>query len=225
MKLLIFFIITIFSFANTKIAVCGNLENVLKKINNKYHLKAQIYTGSSGELASDLLWQPNRYDIFISANKKYIDNLMKYNICKKSKILTYATILLISKKIKLHSLNDLINAKKIVIANPDYAPFGKISKKILIKTNLFNKIKDKLILKNNVAEVNKNILAHPNWIGISSNSAILLKVHYIHILIKYYKPLPQTICLVNKKGEKIYNFLVSPTIKNLLKKYGYIYEY
>ena len=225
MKLFIFLLIGIFAFANTKIAVCANAKAVLEKINQKYHLYANLSIGSSGELMSDILWYPDKYDIFISANKSYIDTLKRYKVCKKSTVLTYGTLILISKNMKINSINDLLKAKRIILANPKNAPFEKEGKQVLIKLHIFNKINKKIIFVENTNEVNKYILKYPNSIGISSNSAMLLNINYYKIPLKYYSPLPQTICLIHKKAQKIYKLLTSQKTKKIFLKYGYINEY
>ena len=225
MKLLIFFLAAIFSFANTNIAVCANLKNPFKEIKKEYHLKANLFFDSSGELMSDILWYPDKYDIFISANKNFIDTLTQYKVCKKSTILTYATIVLISKNIKIKSINDLLKAKQIILANPNNAPIAKEAKNILIKLHLFYKINKKIVFLDNIDKINKYVLKHPNVIGISSNAAIKLHLNYYKINTKYYTPLPQTICLINKKSENIYNLLISEKVKKIFSKYGYVNEY
>ena len=131
-----------------------NLKKEFKKIHPNINLRV-IY-GSSGKLTSQIE-NGAPYDIFMSADIKFLEKLyLNKKAITKPKIYALGTLIYLSrfKNINFDKKNFLLskNIKKIAIANPKLAPYGKASIQILNNLNIFNKIKTKIIYGDSISQ-------------------------------------------------------------------------
>lgn len=237
MKILIifsFFIIS--SFANDiKIAVASNvtyaIKPLIKEFNKLSNTKIKFVLGSSGKLTTQIR-NKAPFDIFLSANMKYPEALYKDSLAViKPKVYAQGRLALFSyKNRELKDLDILNSVKRIAIANPKTAPYGKAAYDALNNANLFIKNKKKFVYAENISQTVQYAMtaADIGFIAKASLYSPKMKrfkkgINYIDLDTSLYTPIQQGIAIMNEKKETIefYNFLFSNKAKNILKSYGY----
>jgi molybdate transport system substrate-binding protein len=241
--LTIFVFLTTLTFANTiNIAVASNVSYAvptLKKEFNKVHpaIDVRIILGSSGKLSVQIE-HGAPYDIFMSANMKYPNNLYE-NKTAVTKPIVYAqgTLALLSNNQRSfkHGINLLQSklVKRIAIGNPKTAPYGVATVEALRNANILNDITNKLIYAESISQtVSYTMIAAD--VGIVAKSSLyspkLIKfhkyVHWIEVDESLYTPINQGIVILKKaKSDKnvkaFYDFILSNKGQNILKDFGY----
>jgi molybdate transport system substrate-binding protein len=146
------------------IAAAADLKFALDEIATNYrqlHPNAdlQITYGSSGNFYSQLS-NKAPFDLFLSADVGYVDKLIAGGSADKDSKFLYGIgqiVLWVPKDSKLDvskGLQSLLDpsVKKIAIANPQHAPYGRAAEAALKTQRVWNKIQDKLVLGENIAQ-------------------------------------------------------------------------
>jgi len=226
-----------------KVALAANVTYAiedLKKEFNKTHpdIKVQTTISGSGKLTAQIRHGAG-FDIFMSANMKYPDALFKEGLALDKPVI-YAKGSLVLFSQKKRDFKDGVNIilgdkiKKIAVANPKLAPYGKATYEFLTNEKLLDKVKLKFIFGESIGQtliytlkaadigfVAKSTILSPkmtqfkkeeNWIDLDSNS---------------YTPISQGMVILknakdNKEAKEFYDFILSGDAKKILKKYGYI---
>ncbi len=232
----------IFSFSyceNLVVAAAANTQFALKEIIREFeknypdiHIRTVI--SSSGKLTSQIL-KGAPYDIFISADMKYPLFLYKRGLSLgKPKVYAYGTVVLwTAKDIKIKDILDLKKKyiKKIAVANPKTAPYGRESIRILKFYNLYEDVKGKLVYGESISQTSQYIYRKLVDIGFTAKSIVMApkmkgKGFWIELDEKSYNPIKQGAVVLKKaknlKTAKLfYDFLFSKKARKILKKYGY----
>ncbi len=243
MKLILFILITTFSFAGTiKVAVAANVSyaiNDLIKDFNKEHpdIKVEVNLGSSGKLAAQIL-SLAPYDIFLAANMGYPKALYsRGKAVTKPRVYSFGELALLSlKDINISKGLELLqdsSIKKIAVANPKTAPYGVATKEALIKAKLYDKVKRKFIYGQSIGQTLIYTLKAAD-IGFVAKSSLFSKElsylkegkNWIEVQKELYKPTKQGIVLLNraknnKEAVAFYNYILSSRAKEIFRKYGY----
>jgi len=238
--LFLFILFSVVTFSKTiTIAVATNVSYAIdalkKKFNTKYpDIKVNVILGSSGKLTTQIK-NSAPFGLFMSADMRYPTLLFKEKIAiKKPVIYAQGKLVLFSPKPQVFSQDLSIltqpNIKRIAIANPKTAPYGKASLQALKNAKINKKIDSKLIYAQSLSQTLSYTLIATD-IGFISKSSLFSKkmkkykenIHWKEINSTLYTPINQGIVLLNKKAsyQKFYNFILSHEAKNILKNYGY----
>jgi molybdate transport system substrate-binding protein len=242
--LLLILLFSTILFANSiNIAVAANVSyaipKLIKEFNKQYpNIKIKTTLGGSGKLTAQIKHKAP-YDIFMSANMAYPNALYQDGIAiiKPTIYAKGALSLFRTKKIDQPLNIDILknkNIRKIAIANPKTAPYGKASIEALKNLNIYNKIKNKFIYGESISQTVMYTLSAAD-IGLIASSALYSSkmtkykknIHYINIDPTLYKPINQGIVILkraknNSDVKKFYDFILSKKAKNILKEFGYI---
>jgi molybdate transport system substrate-binding protein len=246
MKKVIIFLVLFFNclYANTiNIAVAANvsyaMDEIIETFNKQYpNTKVKATLGSSGKLTAQIK-NGAPYDIFMSANMSFPNALYKdKKAITKPIVYAKGSLALLSKKQRsfIHNIDVLKSklVKRIAIANPKTAPYGKATMEVFNNTKILNDIKSKLIYAESIsATVSYTMMAAD--LGIIAKSSLYSKkmkkfkenIHWIEIDSSLYTPIEQGIVILkrakeNKGAKDFYDFVVSQSGKNILNQYGYI---
>lgn len=236
--LLALFLTLSFLYSDTiKLAVSSNvsyaIKPLIKEFNKKHpNIKIKYVLGSSGKLSTQII---NRapYHIFLSADMKYPNTLFEKELAlKKPQVYAKGKLILFSYKDReLKDLEVLKEVKKIAIANPKTAPYGKAAKEVLENSKLYKRIKDKLVYAENISQTVQYVMTAADLGFIAKSSIYSPKMKkfkeqksFIDIDSTLYTPIKQGAALLSNSKEStfFYKFLFSHEAKNILKKYGYI---
>jgi molybdate transport system substrate-binding protein len=111
--------------------------------------------GSSGLLAKQIE-QGAPFQLYAAANKAFAEQVVKAGKCDASTLALYSRgrVVLWSKSGAPAKLGDLADPKyrRIGLANPDHAPYGKAALQAMQRAGIHDAIKDRLVLTENVQQ-------------------------------------------------------------------------
>ena len=189
---------------------------------------------ASGALARQIIAGAEA-DIYISANKQWIDYLIDNKIIIKDNISELAKnkLVVICKKdsdieIEFTQDFDIKSAigDNISIGDPKYVPVGKYAKQALDSLNWFNQIQNKIILAKDVTSVLNYVeMGECDWGIVYYSEAIKsskIKIVY-EIPLELYDPIIFYIALLNDNHttRTLYQYYKSDIAKNILIKNGF----
>lgn len=228
------------------IAIASNMsyvvDDLIKEFNktNK-NIKVKTILGSSGKLVAQIK-NGAPYDIFMSANMEFPQYLYK-NKLSDTKPTVYAKgalILFSNKELDFSKGLALLKdekIKKIAIANPKTAPYGKAALEVLENSKIYTQVSNKLIFAESISQTVSYTITAANIGLITKSSLISPKLknkkegkYWINIDSKLYNPIDQgmTILKNREKDSEVkafYNFILSKKAKEIFEKNGYlVYE-
>jgi len=223
------------------IAAAADLKFAMDSIITSYKAQnpgaeIQVVYGSSGKFFQQIS-NGAPFDIFFSADVDY-PNQLKDQALTIGDIKTYGIgqIVLWSKKTDPNKsgMNTLLGEqnKKIAIANPSHAPYGKRAQESLLYFKLYDKVKDKLVMGENISQTAQFVTTGAADIGVVALSLALsppMKSEggkYYLIPEESHTPLEQAYTLLkhatgNLAATKFYNFISSPAAISILTYYGF----
>ena len=244
LKLLFILLFSSYSMAGTiQIAVAANVSyaiNDLIKEFNEVHpdTKVQVVLGSSGKLTAQIK-HGAPYQLFMSADMKYPEVLYKDKVAV-SKPLVYAqgTLAYLSNKAQDFSkgmaLTQNKNIKKIAVANPKTAPYGKAAVESMKNASVYEDVQKKFVFAESASQTVSYTVtaADMGFIARSSLYSPKMKkykedINWKEVDPKLYTPIEQGIVIL-KKGEEnsevkaFYDFMLSPKAQKILTEFGYL---
>lgn len=223
--------ITIAAAADMRFAM-DELTNEFKKLNPD--VKVEVIYGSSGNLYQQIVNQAP-FNIFFSADISYPKKLDSLNLAgSKPKLYAIGHLVLWSSKLDVAKSIDLLKSndvKKIAIANPKVAPYGKRAVECLKYYKTYEQIKDKIVEGENVSQAAQFVLTGNAEVGIIALSLALSpemtsKGKYIAIDEKSYSKLEQAYVIIknsetNKDILKFIQFIETEQARKIFDKYGF----
>lgn len=221
------------------IAAAADLRYALDDITKVYKeshpdVKIDVIYGSSGNLYQQISNQAP-FDIFFSADVSFPSKLEEQKLTAgKPKIYAIGHLVLWSSSKDVSKGMDILKAadvKKIAIANPEVAPYGKRAVECLKYYNLYDAVKDKIVKGDNISQAAQFALSGNAEIGMVALSLALSpemssKGKYFLLDEKSYSKLEQAYVVLKKSENKkevtdFIKFLETKKIKALLGKYGF----
>jgi molybdate transport system substrate-binding protein len=238
-----FGIINSFAQKRLTVAAAANVQFVMDELKKDFEKSSgtemNVILNSSGKLTAQIR-EGAPYDIFVSADTKYPEELYKSGFAVDSpKVYANGVLVLWTARTDIEPFADLgiltlAPIKKIAIANPQTAPYGAAAVEAMKYYNVYDQVKDKLIYGESISQTNQYILSQSADIGFTAKSIVLAdemkgKGIWIDLDSKSYKPIQQAAVILKYGNEtnketvrQFYNYLYSQQAKNILKKYGYI---
>ncbi|HTJ48231.1 MAG TPA: molybdate ABC transporter substrate-binding protein [Cyclobacteriaceae bacterium] len=212
------------------------LDSVVSAFKAKNNGTIDVTYGSSGKL-SEQISNGAPFDLFFSADIIY-PNQLKEKGLTSSDIYPYGIgrIVIWSKKInpQTEGMKSLLQPfiKKIAIANPAHAPYGKRAEEALIYYKLMETTKDKLVYGENISQTAQFVTTGAADIGIIALSLALSPTmkhengSYYLIPETSHQPLVQGLVLTNHaKGNDLaiafLQFIKGSTSQEILHYFGF----
>jgi len=225
-----------------KVAVAANVSYAMKELIKVFQVKhlntkVKVIIGSSGKLTAQI-HHGAPFDIFLSADMKYPESLYKAGMAM-NKPRVYARgglAYLTGQKIDLSIGEKLLatsKIKKIALANPKIAPYGKAAVEVMKNAKLYDKVAHKFIYAESVSQTVAYTItaADIGFVAKSSLYSPKMKnykkgVHWIAIDTSLYTPINQGIVLLKDAKLKqdalaFYDFMFSKEAQEVLYDYGY----
>ena len=221
------------------IAAAANVQFAMQELADTFYIdtdiKAEIIYGSSGKLFAQII-KGAPYDLFISANMKYPNQLYKAGFLdQKPSIYAFGKLVLwtqlkgIEPSIELLKSDDI---KHIAMANPKIAPYGVATEQLLKRYGIFETIKNKLVYGESISQTNQFIFSGSAEIGFTAMSSVMsskiaTKGKWVALDTSTYSPIAQGVALIKKESknsaqaQEFYRFLFTHKAQNILHKYGY----
>ena len=142
-----------------RVAAASDLAHAFAEIATEFQRKTgiavEVEYGASGLLAKQIE-QGAPFALFAAANRNYVDQVIKAGKCDAATARSYARGRLVvwtrAGTAPPAQLADLADPRfrKIAIANPDHAPYGKAAKQALEAAGLWPQVQDRIVLGENV---------------------------------------------------------------------------
>jgi molybdate transport system substrate-binding protein len=166
-----------------RVAAAADLKSSMDDLIAAFHRqRADIFIedsfGSSGTLFAQLV-NHAPFDLFMSADVDYPHRLIEQKLAPAESMFTYAAGRIVvwvpeSSPIDVRGLGEksfLDRAvRKIAIANPRYAPYGRAAEAALRKLGVYEQIKDKIVLGDNIGQTAQFVQTRAADIGVISKS-------------------------------------------------------
>jgi molybdate transport system substrate-binding protein len=157
--LLLPFCLTPLAAAELLVAAASDLATAEKTLTQEFEAvtghHVQFVFHASGMLARQIQ-HGAPYDAYLSANEKYVRDLVAAGDLLEDSVVVYATgrLGLWSARWKAEGLEDLLreDVRHIAIANPAHAPYGLAAKQVLVGRNLWERLQPRIVLGENVRQ-------------------------------------------------------------------------
>jgi molybdate transport system substrate-binding protein len=196
--------------------------------------KVAFNFGSTGQLAQQIE-QGAPVDLFAAANASFIDELEKRGLIITETKALYAQgrITIWTRNgstLQLDRVEDLAqpDVKRIAIANPDHAPYGRAAREALQRAGVWEAVGRKLVFGENISQVlqfaeSGNVDAAIVALSLSINSGGKWEL----IPSELHNPLNQTLAVIKgAKNEaaarKFAAFINAPEGRQVMRKYGFV---
>ncbi|MDW9379492.1 molybdate ABC transporter substrate-binding protein [Chryseobacterium sp. JV558] len=220
------------------VAAAANLRDVLEEFKEVYvkenpDRKVEISYASSGLLVQQII-NGAPFDLFLSADSSFPEKIKDtHKAFGNSSVYTYGRIALWSSNLDVsEGLKLVLNpkVKKIAIANPKLAPYGKNAVEALKKSGLYTVIEHKIVWAENINQAaqfassgNADIafVALSNVIGKEMTG----KGKFYELSEQESSPIPQSGIILKGKNtteaQLFFDFIKSEKAIKIWKKYGY----
>lgn len=194
---------------------------------------------SSGNLANQIR-NGAPFDVFFSADEEYPQQLIAEGLALKDTLYRYAVGRLVLwvpadsplnvSKLGILALVDP-SVKKISIANPAHAPYGRAAEAALRHFGIYNQVSTRLVLGENVSQAAQFVESGNAQAGLIALSHALApalkdKGRYWTVPLDAYSTLNQAAVVVSRSkrqdaARRFLEFLRSPEATSLLTTYGF----
>jgi len=209
------------------------MNELLAAYTSQTGIQAVPILGSSGKLAQQIA-NGAPYDVFMSANRMYVERLTAQDALVASSRRPYARgvlVLAVNKRsgLRLHRLADLAGLKisRIAIANPELAPYGYAAKQALQKAGLWSQVQKQLVLAENVRQATQFVETGNAPVGLVALSTVdPTKVEVIPLSADLYDPIVQEAAIVSRTfhrraAKAFIDFLGSERAQAILARHGF----
>jgi len=224
-----------------RIAVAANAHGLIKKLQTDFKkrtgIETEVIIGASGKLTAQIM-NGAPYEVFLSADTEFPDRLFNDGFgLAKPKIYALGSLIVCG-----HAIADFKNwqallssgqVKKVAIANPKTAPYGKAAEESLKFYKLETKIKSKLVYGESIAQVNTYIQTGVVDWGFTTESFLYeksdkTKLKWARVDEKSYGKIEQAVILLsyakksgNSNAQKFYDYLSSSSARKIIASNGY----
>jgi molybdate transport system substrate-binding protein len=224
---------------NIKIATAANLQSVIKVLAQDFKQKTGIQidpiVGSSGNLTAQIR-NGSPYDLFLSADMTFPETLFKEGFSSKRPVVYAQGSLIIcsNQNIGFENWERILmteRIKKIAIANPAIAPYGKAAEEALKGKGILDDVKPKIVFGESISQINTYITTGAAEVGFTTQALVKdpankTQLYWKVIDPKTYSPIEQGMVLLKHAGdsadaEKFYQYILGPSAKAIFEEYGY----
>jgi len=248
-KLLTFFLAILLlpsvaqSVQNPRIAAASSLQFVLPEIAAAFKQETghnlRITYGSSGNFRRQIT-QGAPFDLFLSADEAYVHALSEQRLTIDSgRVYALGRVaVIVPKNSDIELTQDLSGfaaaidggqLQHFAIANPDHAPYGKAAREALQAIGLWKAIEPFLVKGENASQALQFAVSGSSQGGIVAYALALTpsiaSISEVMLIDQSrHAPISQRMVLLKGAGEvarQFYDFIGSPTAREILKAYGY----
>jgi molybdate transport system substrate-binding protein len=229
--------------AELLVAAAADLSSALKDIADSYEkktgVKVRLSFGASGALTQQIQ-NGAPFDIFFSADMDYPRRLIASGEADPNSLYQYAVgrlVLWVSADSPLdvehQEMNILLepSVKKIAIANPQHAPYGRAAVAALKHAGLYDRLADRLVVGENVSQAAQFVEsgnAQAGFVALAHASAPAMrgKGKYWQIPADYYPPLVQGVVILSRSQHKneaaeFLSYIKTKDVAEVWRKYGF----
>ncbi len=224
------------------VAAAANLTYVLAPLDAEFErlnpgtaVASEI--GASGSLVAQIK-NGAPYDVFLSADVDFPRRLIAEGGAQKSSLVTFAFGRLVLWTTKpdlgLASIEAVVRdpaVRKIAIANPKLAPYGRAAEEVLAKLGISAEAEPKLVFGENITQTAQFVSSGNADAGFVAYSLVVApqlndKGHWIEVPAALFAPIAQGAVLTtsgasNPAARRFMQYLVSPEARAVFERFGY----
>lgn len=188
----------------------------------------QFVSAASGILAQQIE-NGAPYDVFMSANARFIDRLSGSGKVVPATVVTYATgrVGVLWRDGKTHRVKDLAGdaVRLVAMANPQLAPYGAAARQALEHAGLWASVQKKAVYGENVRQT-LQIFDSGNADAVLTAGSLLQGRSPLLIPAEWHDPIVQKAGLVaasahSPAARMFLQFLTSPAAQAVFRQYGF----
>lgn len=225
------------------VAAAADLSAVLKEVGERYEKKTgasvKLSFGASGALTQQIQ-NGAPFDLFFSADMDYPRQLISAGDADGASLYQYAVGKLVlwvpadsSLDVEHQSMSILLDpsVKKIAIANPQHAPYGRAAVAALKHAGIYDRIVDRLVLGENISQAAQFVEssnAQAGFVALAHAAAPAMrgKGKYWEVPVDFYPPLAQGVVVLShskhkKEAADFLEYMKTKEVSELLQKYGF----
>jgi molybdate transport system substrate-binding protein len=224
------------------VAAAADLNYALKELANRFEsktgTKVTLSFGASGNLYSQIS-NGAPFDLFFSADEDYPKKLVAASLADGSSLKAYALghlVLWVPNSVGLDPATLKIDVltqpavKKVAIANPQHAPYGRAAMAAIDHYGLKDKLADKLVFGENVSQAAQfaqsgNAQAGLIALSLAMSPALQSAGKYWELPPDAYPEFKQAAVIISASKQKqaataFLDFVLSPESAVVLKQFG-----
>jgi molybdate transport system substrate-binding protein len=223
---------------SVRIAAAADLSKAFTEIAAEFKTRtgiaANLEFGSSGLLAKQIE-QGAPFSMFAAANRDFVDQVIKAGKCDGATAHSYArgriVVFTPGGVDRPATLNELADPKykKIAIANPEHAPYGRAAKQALEKTGVWPQIQDRIVLGENIQATMLYARDHNADVAIVALSLAIQSDGGVYLPIDpdLYAPLDQAMVVCGTgdgaaAAKQFADFVSSKEGREVMTRYGFL---
>lgn len=195
--------------------------------------------GSSGQFLQQIV-NGAPYDMFLSADVAFPDELVVRGLATQANQFTYAVGRIVvwttRSELGTPTLQTLAdpNVRKVAIANPRHAPYGRAAMAAIESAGLAEAVENKLVLGENVAQAADFVLSGSADVGIVALSLVLAdpvqgRGQWTHVPEETYPRILQAGVILNRAADPeaaqlVRDVMVSERGRAILSRYGFVLD-
>jgi molybdate transport system substrate-binding protein len=224
------------------VAAAADLQFAMQDITSRFAQQTgknvQVVYGSSGNFAQQLR-NGAPFDMFFSANVDYPSQLQREGLVESGSFYVYAKGRIVlwvpnGGALDPHAgLQVLLNpeVKKIAIANPEHAPYGKAAVAAMQSEHVYEKVKEKLVLGENISQAASFLTSGAADAGMIALALALSpnmkdKGRYVEIPAADYPAIEQACVILRTTKNKavamqFLQFFQTKATRDVMRQYGF----
>jgi molybdate transport system substrate-binding protein len=229
------------------VAAAADLSSALKDIGDGFEKKTGIRLklsfGASGALTQQIE-NGAPFDLFFSADMDYPRQLVRDGQADGATLYQYAVGKLVlwvpadsPLDVEHKGMSALLDpsVKKISIANPQHAPYGRAAVEALKHAGLYDRLSDKIVMGENVsqaAQFAESGNAQAGFVALAHAvaPAIQGKGKYWEVPGDYYAPLAQGVVVISRsphreEARQFLEYIKTKPAKEIFQKFGFTLPY
>lgn len=220
-----------------RVAAASDLQSVLPVLSRQFTDQTGIQMtpifGSSGQLAEQIK-AGAPFDVFLAANRSFVEDLAAAGLIRPDSVRPYARgslVLAVHREAgaAIASLADLTRpeVKKIALANPAFAPYGKAGKQALERAGLWPQLEAKIVPSDSVRQALVFVTEGNAEAGLVGRAlADVPEIRVVAVDPALYDPIVQGLGIVARtakprEAESFARFLLSNEGQAILARFGF----
>lgn len=227
------------------VAAASDLKFALDEVIRNYaqehpDTSIKVTYGSSGNFYAQLS-QGAPFDLYFSADVAYPRRLIEQGVADKESEFLYGVGQIVVwvpidspldvEKLGIRALLDPA-ARKVAIANPQHAPYGRAAEAALKSLDIYEQVKERLVLGENIAQTAQFVESGAADVGIIALSLAVApelreKGRYWLVPLDAYPTIEQGCVIMNEAvdraaTESFRDYVAGPRGRGILREYGFI---
>jgi molybdate transport system substrate-binding protein len=223
--------------APLRVAAASDLQMVLPRLIERFERASGASVtpafGASGHLAEQIK-AGAPFDVFMAANQSFVQDLAKLGLIKPESVRPYARgslVLAVYHEVggEIGRLEDLTKpvVKKIALANPDTAPYGKAGKQALERAGLWKQLEPKIVMAESVRQALTYVQDGNAEAALVGRAIVKVKgVLAVEIDTGLYDPIVQALGIVtsssrSEHAQSFADFIQGDEAQEILREFGF----